>query len=63
MTSSLVNYYGRHRIITDAWNLTQSSLRCCGVESNGWFIYNNSWWDQFVNADIYETNAKLSSTN
>ncbi|KER29313.1 hypothetical protein T265_04055 [Opisthorchis viverrini] len=63
MVSSLRNQYGRYKIITDAWNATQSRLRCCGVEDLGWQVYNDSWWDVFVNTDIYERNTKLSRSS
>ncbi|KAA3682433.1 uncharacterized protein DEA37_0007588 [Paragonimus westermani] len=61
MISTLRNQYGRYKIITDAWNVTQSRLRCCGVDDLGWHVYNDSWWDVFINTDIYEKNAKLTN--
>ncbi|KAF8567578.1 hypothetical protein P879_04849 [Paragonimus westermani] len=63
MISTLRNQYGRYKIITDAWNVTQSRLRCCGVDDLGWHVYNDSWWDVFINTDIYEKNAKLTRTS
>ncbi|KAH8872006.1 Tetraspanin 74F [Schistosoma japonicum] len=63
MIDSLRSHYGRHGIITDAWNLVQRNLRCCGVDDSGWSIYNGSWWDMIVNSDLYETNTKLSESS
>ncbi|CAH8518005.1 unnamed protein product [Schistosoma turkestanicum] len=63
MLASLRNHYGRHGIITDAWDLVQKSLRCCGVDNSGWGAYNGSWWDMIVNSDLYETNTKLSESS
>ncbi|CAL8080184.1 unnamed protein product [Calicophoron daubneyi] len=63
MTSSLKNQYGRQKIVTNAWNMTQSKLRCCGVDDLGWNVYEDSWWDIFVNMDIYEKNSKLQKTS
>lgn len=60
MVDSLRNHYGRYGIITDAWDLVQRHLRCCGVDNIGWGVYNGSWWDMIVNSDLYETNTKLS---
>lgn len=59
MIKTLKNQFGRYRLITEAWNTTQKQLRCCGVDDHGWSIYENSWWDTFVNTDIYQQNAKL----
>ncbi|CAH8553290.1 unnamed protein product [Heterobilharzia americana] len=63
MMDTLKNHYGRHGIITDAWDLVQSKLRCCGVDNNGWNVYNGSWWDLIVNLDLYETNTKLPESS
>lgn len=63
MLSTLRNQYGRYKIITDAWNFTQTYLRCCAVDDSGWQAYSDSWWDTFINKDIYEANAKISATS
>ncbi|CAH8592897.1 unnamed protein product [Schistosoma rodhaini] len=63
MVASLRNHYGRYGIITDAWDLVQRNLRCCGVDNRGWGVYNGSWWDMIVNSDLYETNTKLSESS
>ncbi|KAA0184115.1 Tetraspanin [Fasciolopsis buskii] len=63
MLSTLRNQYGRYKIITDAWNFTQTYLRCCAVDDSGWQAYSDSWWDTFINKDIYESNAKISATS
>nr|CAH8856218.1 unnamed protein product [Trichobilharzia regenti] len=63
MIDTLRNNYGRHGIITDAWNLVQSRLHCCGVDNNGWGVYNGSWWDMITNLDLYETNTKLPESS
>ncbi|TPP63985.1 Tetraspanin [Fasciola gigantica] len=62
MLSTLRNQYGRYKIITDAWNFTQTNLRCCAVDDSGWQAYNDSWWDTFVNKDLYENNAKIAES-
>nr|VZI51664.1 unnamed protein product [Spirometra erinaceieuropaei] len=60
MNESLTKEYGKHGIVTDAWNFVQSQLRCCAVLDNGWIAYRGSWWDHSVNVDIFAMSSKLS---
>jgi len=58
MSDSLLNSYGisfdskSNRDITDAWDKAQERLMCCGVETNGWYLYRQSkWYQQFGSRD------------
>lgn len=50
MTETLTKYYGvdlfedKNRAITYAWDRAQERLRCCGVRSEHWNVYQQSEW-------------------
>lgn len=50
MSDTLVKSYGvnfesaTNRAITDAWDKAQERLKCCAVDSNGWYLYRKSEW-------------------
>ncbi|XP_052801840.1 tetraspanin-4-like [Mya arenaria] len=39
-----VEYSEENRDITQAWDMLQQRLRCCGVDNEGWGIYQESNW-------------------
>lgn len=54
MSETLKTSYGvnfekqSNRAITDAWDKAQERLKCCAVDSNGWYLYREStWFEQF----------------
>lgn len=50
MSETLRNYYGveleyyYNQMVTDGWDKAQERLRCCGVSTEGWRIYESSGW-------------------
>lgn len=50
MSSTLTDFYGfdyqleYNRQVTDAWDMAQERLKCCGVSEKGWYIYRKSTW-------------------
>lgn len=54
MSDTLISYYGinfqndYNRAVTDAWDIAQERLKCCAVQSKGWYLYRKSeWFKQF----------------
>lgn len=72
MTRTIIEQYGfdyqyqeENARITESWDKAQSSLECCGVRDQGWFVYQNSrWFSQQTNQNqgyYYNPNINLDN--
>lgn len=56
MSTTLTDHYGvdfessYNRAVTDAWDRAQERLQCCGVTTNGWYLYRKSKWFEYFGA-------------
>lgn len=59
------HYQEENARITESWDKAQSSLECCGVHDEGWFVYQNSrWFSQQTNMNQgYYFNPNINMDN